>query len=413
MHSLWKVALDPLGTNDAATPDTGSSDSDAGNDGGSIGPGKVGDPCGDPSECDSLVCENNLCVAATCFDQVQNGNEGGVDCDGDCAPCPDNNLTRSWQTSSATHPLRLAVPKTVYHETRQTIMVYGGVDQNDNIRDALWEYDGNSWTNLCDPCGVGTYTDATMTYDRTRDVLEVFINDGGTGRIWEWDGNSWQLATPNGNAPSFRASVYMAYDPIRQRTVVFGGWNGFDTLYDEVFEYDGSAWYGPFTPATRPSARWDDSNSMVFMPIAMPNPDLRNKMVVYGGTFSLSYVPGPGEALDDMWAWNGSSWMQICTNCTGTPRGFAHFVYDPATGRIVLSNGWDGYEIAGTWEYEYPIGFSISNALFPDARDSGGIAYDALRNVIVQYGGNGDPCLGSGAGNGQWNCGETFEFTLP
>jgi hypothetical protein len=38
-------------------------------------------------DCDEGTCQDNICVVATCTDGIQNGNENGIDCDGDCDSC--------------------------------------------------------------------------------------------------------------------------------------------------------------------------------------------------------------------------------------------------------------------------------------------------------------------------------------
>jgi hypothetical protein len=44
--------------------------------------------CASNADCASNVCTKNNCIAASCKDGVQNGDETGVDCGGSCAPCP-------------------------------------------------------------------------------------------------------------------------------------------------------------------------------------------------------------------------------------------------------------------------------------------------------------------------------------
>ena len=48
-----------------------------------------GGTCGVADDCASGVCgeEDGLCAAPACDDGVENGDEGGIDCDGSCDPC--------------------------------------------------------------------------------------------------------------------------------------------------------------------------------------------------------------------------------------------------------------------------------------------------------------------------------------
>jgi hypothetical protein len=47
-----------------------------------------GQGCNSPDDCQSSVCFDGLCLSPNCFDAVKNGQETGVDCGGNCDPCP-------------------------------------------------------------------------------------------------------------------------------------------------------------------------------------------------------------------------------------------------------------------------------------------------------------------------------------
>ena len=47
-----------------------------------------GEGCKDASDCKSRVCYSGICLAPTCKDAVKNGSESGLDCGGECPPCP-------------------------------------------------------------------------------------------------------------------------------------------------------------------------------------------------------------------------------------------------------------------------------------------------------------------------------------
>jgi hypothetical protein len=81
-----------------------------------------------------------------------------------------------------------------------------------------WEWDGVSWTprtSYTFPLDVGT-----MVYDSHRQRMVMF-----RGSTWEWDNLTWAQLSPT-VAPQARSRHAMAYDAVRQRTVLFGGWDG-------------------------------------------------------------------------------------------------------------------------------------------------------------------------------------------
>jgi len=53
-----------------------------------------GQSCSSPGECTSKVCNNGMCSAPSCRDNVQNGDESDVDCGGYCRVCDNNRKCR-------------------------------------------------------------------------------------------------------------------------------------------------------------------------------------------------------------------------------------------------------------------------------------------------------------------------------
>jgi len=66
-----------------------------------------------------------------------------------------------------------------------------------------------------------------MAFDSLRGRVVLFGGWNGIelGDTWEWDGGTWQQrSTPT--APAARGGAGMAYDPFRGRAVLFGGTTG-------------------------------------------------------------------------------------------------------------------------------------------------------------------------------------------
>jgi hypothetical protein len=123
----------------------------------------------------------------------------------------------------------------------------------------------------------------------------------------------------------------MAYDPLRQRTVMFGGNTG-TTVLGDTWEWDGATWSPVST--TGPSAR--DRHAMCYDP-------LTQRVMLEGGS-----VGG-----NETWLWNGGTWSRT-TN--GPTRASHAIAWHPATNMVIMYGGsgagtsqtawgWDG----STW----------------------------------------------------------------
>jgi hypothetical protein len=195
-----------------------------------------------------------------------------------------------------------------------------------------------------------------MTFDSKIKRVVLFggmnQNNQAFGDTWSWDGTEWTQEQDTG--PSARANHKMAYDAVRDRTVLFGGstiqsyqvdtgsfWTGhhYETHYSYYFlndtcEWDGSQW-----------SRVADTG---------PAPRGRHGMG-FDGTRVLLFG-GQGSAyFGDTWDWDGKHWTQLQDIGPG-PRAPAGMVYDSDRGRSVLFGGVSQNAYLGdTWElYEHP-----------------------------------------------------------
>ncbi|MCW1913392.1 hypothetical protein OJ996_07400 [Luteolibacter sp. GHJ8] len=168
---------------------------------------------------------------------------------------------------------------------------------------------------------------------------------------WEWDGKVWLKRNP-ANRPPPMSSFGIAYDSIRGRTVVFGGYKdtppnyqpGYEVIHNDVWEWDGNDWT-KITPPSSPPARLN--------PI-MCFDSIRGEVLMLGGG---NFNPEPSDyygARKTLWGWNGSQWTQrgVLPNGNQSPfvSGFNAFGFDPVRGVAVLFGHFDDTSYP-VWEW--------------------------------------------------------------
>lgn len=209
-----------------------------------------------------------------------------------------------------------------------------------------------------------------MAYDEARERTVMFGGyDGVDGRpygeTFEYDGVDWSLRKTH-HAPEPRRGHGMAFDRGRGAVVLFGGIDG-RHWYRDTWEYDGVDWRQR-TTATAPSPRSG---------VVMAYDTVRQVVLAYGGAWGL----------DLFWQWDGTNWTPL-----PPPGGMLIHqrhcgAFDAARGRFVVFGGdvvtqstpyfrptgetweWDG----ATWVQAQPTTYPAF-PWFP-----GSMAYDAAR----------------------------------
>jgi hypothetical protein len=298
-----------------------------------------------------------------------------------------NGTTWSKKTISP-HPSPRYSQAMAYDSGRQRTVLFGGMVVNVNTMNDTWELDSTNinapiWTQVnlhgSPPARYGH----AMAYDSLRQRTVLF--GGETGSMmqdtWEWDGITWTKIAPACYVPNKRWYHAMAYDSLRHRTVLFGGL-GASTLLQDIWDWDGKAWI-PFFPVSTvisPSAR------CLF---GMAYDSVRGKTVLYGG------LDATGNSINDTWEWDGiySNWTQEAGIPTGGRNSFA-MAYDSGRQRTVLFGGWDirlGIVFAvynDTWKRVDRNWTKITtNSTVPAARYLHSMVYDSSRGVTVIFGG--------------------------
>lgn len=229
---------------------------------------------------------------------------------------------KTWtQNFPNTTPLRLLLASLSYDPVRGVTIMFGGIAGVNGFPSSsiLWEWDGNDWREF-DNTGPAARYGHKMIYDSVRHVHVMyggFVYSRRPGdpydmpypvtETWEYDavGRTWSLRSTNG--PPARSDFNIAFDAVRNRTVLFGGQLETAPTFaqqwaDDTWVWDGGAGtWQQLNPPNKPSGRF--GHSMAF-------DSARNLLVLLGGQYvkqdyGNTVVPGLSS---ETWTWDGANW---------------------------------------------------------------------------------------------------------
>ncbi len=205
-------------------------------------------------------------------------------------------------------------------------------------------------------------------------------------QTWIFRGGAWSELNLSVEPPA-RSIAQMAYDPVDQEVVLFGGLAGSGShlrVLNDTWTFSGGVWTN-LTPSLS----------------VAPNPRYRGMMtydatdgyvLLFGGTASDSTTVQP---FSDTWSFVHQKWTNLTASVSGNPppRFRATMVDDVGDGYVLLFGGCTSVTTCptqDTWTYEHlrwkVLASNASTAPAPQVYPV--MAYDALDGYVVLFGGN-------------------------
>jgi cysteine-rich repeat protein len=222
-----------------------------------------------------------------------------------------------------------------YDTGTRSVMLFGGDSNNSSYLTYadLWSYNGSTWSQPALSTGRSGVFNSGMVYDIAANRAVTFggRDDGSTGggtfqvlnTTWYWDATGWHQLSPV-TVPTVREDFGIAYDTVRNRTVMYGGQDSSGNVTSEVSEWNGTTWANLSPPVAGPDPRV--GLELVY------NPDAA-RVLVFGNSDNLN-----GE---DLWEWNGTAWTQRTVVGKITPRYREAVAYDNGHHCLLVFSGAD------------------------------------------------------------------------
>ncbi len=299
--------------------------------------------------------------------------------------------TPAWKPLAGSPPARL-LHKTALDSSRNQMLMFGGYANGQDWLDDLWALHlgvGSAWERLDVAPGISRparRSDHVGVVDPSGDRYILF---GGRDQnsffndTWAFDlsARTWAPLATSGTPPSPREAMGAIYDPLRDRLILVGGWNGAVSL-NEVWALtlDASPTWTQLSPGgTPPPGRY--AHNLVYDPV-------RDRVVLFGGYNGFNY-------FNDAWALNLSGppvWTNLSPAGTLPSRRIGpESIYDPLRDRLIVFGGYDGgfhndvHALAlasPAWTLLSPTGPA------PLARDFTSGVYHPMLDRLVIFGGN-------------------------
>lgn len=269
--------------------------------------------------------------------------------------------TNTW---TEMHPATSPNPRTssslTYHPGMKKMVLYGGYDNNFPYGDT-WTYDyaTDTWERLNPSVSPYERWDHATVYDSKNQQILLFgghiqpINSNAAD-VWAFDSTtmSWELVHyGTGGNPSVRTDMAMAYDTLRQNTIMYGGQNG--PRYSDTWklEYDrGIFTSSPNVPYLHSTMMYGgDGDDVTYSSVLTSN----GALCLVGDTSSTNFVGAVTGSQDPFY---------LCQDAEG------HLTQKS---RVTLAD-YDTFFGVGA--------FSDNNLLY--AGTSGGASYFARNNVF-------------------------------
>ncbi len=289
----------------------------------------------------------------------------------------------SWQEIGSHSIARVNAP--LVTDGGGNVWSFGGGHYGMDFSDGTRLLAGETWIEVPTPTVPPARNLHGMVFDVARNRIVMFGGVGPAGLLsdtWEFDGADWtQVAS---TWPQPRLGVAMAYDPLRAKTVLYGG-ESFSpgSPLGDTWEWDGVAWTLRTIP-TSPGARAGA--------VAVYHAGL-GQVVLYGG-YNSPFPGGP----PDVWGFDGFAWSIVAPPLQGHEEHA--MAYDPVADALHVIGGlgvWKDHHVlqSGTWTQLPAMEYGLVDAA---------ATYVSLTEGIVVTGSLGAAPSTRRYAGGAWSC---------
>ena len=317
----------------------------------------------------------------------------------------------------------------VFDSKEGRLILFGG-EKSLVFMEDMWEWDGSSWSKI-DITGEKPplRKNHAMTYDPVNDRFIIFGGIDQAGDLlndtWVFKDGQWTQIEPTHSSPCYRQEPVMAYDSVRDRTVLFGGRTQ-KGLVNDTWMWSGSYWTQFQSEHSPPAAtfsrmvfderrsqivltlrfddefkiwEWDGSDWRITVPAGDVPVDAGGYSLVYDSVRDVTVMFGgyiPYHTTNRLWEWDGTTWTTIDPDDSFPQPRVAHEVaFDCDRDRMVVFGGLidhdDYYELTNeTWEWDgYEWYYHRNKGSKPARRTDHTMVYDQSRRRTVMFGGFG------------------------
>ena len=201
-----------------------------------------------------------------------------------------------------------------------------------------------------------------------------------SNETWAFTGARWVQRYP-AHTPSARAAQGMAYDSARGRIVLFGGRAQVGTAAGEIrtlrdtWIYDNGDWT-ELAPPVAPSARQLG---------AMAYDSVRDRMVLYGG-FDVEADGLTAIQKNDTWEFDGATWTQVGDESVKVSR--PTMAFDAARNQMIML-GIDAESKTVMYRFDVPTKtwVKLTPEKLLDCASDSSMVYQSHNNTILSFGG--------------------------
>ncbi|MEO5923831.1 MAG: kelch repeat-containing protein [Bryobacteraceae bacterium] len=300
--------------------------------------------------------------------------------------CQAQDLSYSLLDSPDSKPAPRVDGAITYDPVDQQVLLFGGRDGIS--RSDLWSYSllQKRWVEIQSsgappPARFGH----TVVFDARRRRLVVFGGQasGFFSDVWALDiaSKSWTRLSVDGAGPSRRYGHSAIYDTARDRMVISHGFTNSGRFDDTwAFDFATNSWRDISPAGTRPLRRCLHHASY---------DEGRGRMYLYGGC-SSGFGPCP---QGDLWSFDLAlnRWTQLTPQNSPPPRQQYGMAFDAMRDKLIVFGGDGNGLLSDTWEFDPGSGVWQPTAITgapPVARNRQESVYASDRGVIFSFGGS-------------------------